>query len=208
MHFFYLSSCKSSLFRQANLLSHWLIFWHMGMACSCICGIFLKNVFSWRNFSWTPLPFRMAFQESLSTRFLNRSQSSKVALLLIPLLTFLRIKNSIILWLLCPRRPVTITSPISPSLFRNIRSIRALSRAGSPISCQEIKATSPVVDLYTHNWTVLGWCKRDPTGDSSTENWWRKKEKKSVYVMSKSGNSLNQLAQQHVHSDLWNICGL
>lgn len=64
----------------------------------------------------------------------------------------------------------------SPSLSTNITSITKLSLVGSPISSQEIKATSPVVDLYTHDWTVLGWSKRDPTGVLSTENQWRKRK--------------------------------
>ncbi|NWH51354.1 DLG2 protein, partial [Fregata magnificens] len=53
---------------QASLLSLQLIFWLMGMACSCAFKIsFLKNVFP----SWTPFPFRTASQGTPSTRLLN-----------------------------------------------------------------------------------------------------------------------------------------
>lgn len=179
----------------------------MGMACSCTCEIFLKNVQT----PWTPLLFRTAFHGSLSTRLLNRSESAKVAVLLTLLLTSPRIKNSIILWLLYPRWPLTITSPTSPSLFTKVRSIRAPSLVGSHTSCEQIKATSPIIDLCTHDWTVLqcSWVIQERSYGSFF-NWksLKKKEKNAVCVMGKSGNSLNQLAQQRVHCDLWNTCGL
>ncbi|KAK4817082.1 hypothetical protein QYF61_027913 [Mycteria americana] len=67
----------------------------MGTACSCAFKIsFLKNAQP----SWIPLPFRTASQGTLSIRLLNRPKSalpkSKVAVLLTPLLTSLRIENS------------------------------------------------------------------------------------------------------------------
>ncbi|GAB0203293.1 mitochondrial enolase superfamily member 1 [Grus japonensis] len=88
---------QSSLFSQAGLLRHGAVFWHIGTACFCAFKIsFLKNAQP----SWTTLPFRTASQGTLSTRPLNRPKSalykSKVAVLLTPLLTSLRIKNSII----------------------------------------------------------------------------------------------------------------
>lgn len=45
-------------------------------------------------------------------------QKTKVAALLIPLLTSPRFNSSILSWLLCPRQAPTATSPTVPSLFR------------------------------------------------------------------------------------------
>ncbi|KAF1498097.1 Phosphatidylinositol 3-kinase regulatory subunit alpha, partial [Eudyptula minor] len=128
--------CKSSPFSQAGRLPHPFFLRHMGTACSCAFKTsFLKIVQP----SWTPLPFRTVSQGTLSTSALNRPKSalrkSMVAVLLAPLLTSPRIENSTISWSLSPRRPLTTTSPTSPSLFVNSRSSEAPPLVGSLTSC-------------------------------------------------------------------------
>jgi len=91
---FFISYNQSSLFSRADHLPCQLVFQHMGMACGFKISL-LNNVQP----SWTSLPLRTASQGTLSTSLLNRSKSalwkSKVAVLLTPLLTSPRIKNSV-----------------------------------------------------------------------------------------------------------------
>ena len=60
---------------------------------------------------------------------------SKVAVLLTPLLTSLRVENSALLWLLCSRWSPAIISSTRPSLLANNRSSGAPSLVGSLTSC-------------------------------------------------------------------------
>lgn len=110
----FFSQClsKSSLFSHTGLLPCWLIFWHRGTACSCAFKtFFLRN----NQPSWTPLHFRTDSQGIFPTSVLNSSKSTlriiKVAVLLNPLLTSLRILNSTISWSLYPRQLLATISP-------------------------------------------------------------------------------------------------
>lgn len=92
--------------------------------------MFLKNI----QLGWILLPFR-TFQGTLSTGLLNRPKcalrKSKVTVLLTPVLTSQRTKNSTISWSRCSRWPPIIISPRSLVLFINHQSTRTPSPSGS-----------------------------------------------------------------------------
>ena len=110
--------------QKLPVLPCWLTLQHRRKACSCnFKTSFLRS----DQCSWTPLPFRAKSQGTFPT--------SKVAVLLPPLLTSPRIKNSTISWSLCPRQLLIFTSSTHPSMFVNSESSGAPLLLGFLTSC-------------------------------------------------------------------------
>uniref|UniRef100_A0A8C3P8F3 Olfactory receptor n=1 Tax=Chrysemys picta bellii TaxID=8478 RepID=A0A8C3P8F3_CHRPI len=93
------------------------------MVCSCALN---KASLKYSQLSWTPCPLILASQRILPIGSLKESKSaflkSRVLILLLSFLPFVRILNSTISWSLLPRLPPTSTSPTNSFLFVSSRS--------------------------------------------------------------------------------------